>query len=310
MTSLLGSAWLSVAVYLVFTPGCVGGCLIEEFTCSQGSCVSEGCVCDFTDNCGDGSDEENCSGYKMCNFEEGLCDLTQSSETLSEWTRTTKVQGLNHDHNNASAYFLSLVTIGGNETTADLNSPVFLPTQTCQMSFYHYVGGTRGDLQVLVQTLGQSTVMWRHSDQPQVETWLQTVIRFSSRDSFQVMIRGELSADSNFSDVLAIDDLSFSPGCRTQPDTSICPPSWFACSSGECVEETKVCDFTPDCPHGEDEASCPPRCDFEGGSVAGMSSPLAMALTGSGARLWRCLEATRHLWTTRQTALKATSCIF
>ncbi|XP_067342984.1 MAM and LDL-receptor class A domain-containing protein 1 isoform X2 [Channa argus] len=266
MTSVLGSVWLSAAVYLVFTPECVGGCLSEEFNCSQGSCVSEDCVCDFTDNCGDGSDEENCSEYKMCSFEEGLCNLTQSSETFSEWSRTIEVRGLNHDHNYLSAYFLSLITVVGNRTAAVLYSPVFLPTQTCQMSFYYYVGGTRGDLQVLVQSLGQSAVMWKLSEQPQVETWLQIVIRFSSHDSFQVIIQGELSADSDVSDVLAIDDLSFSPDCRSQPETSVCPPSWFACHSGECIEETKMCDFTPDCPRGEDESSCPHRCDFEGGS--------------------------------------------
>lgn len=54
------------------------------------------------------------------------------------------------------------------------------------MSFYYYVGATHGDLQVLVQThpFGQSTV-WTFSP-PQMETWLQTVIPFSSNHSFQV----------------------------------------------------------------------------------------------------------------------------
>lgn len=30
---------------------------------------------------------------------------------------------------------------------------------------------------------------------------------------YQVLIRGQISADSDASEVLAIDDLSFSPGC-------------------------------------------------------------------------------------------------
>lgn len=42
------------------------------------------------------------SGYKMCDFERGFCDLIQSSETLSNWTRRTKVRGLNRDHSNTS----------------------------------------------------------------------------------------------------------------------------------------------------------------------------------------------------------------
>lgn len=37
---------------------------------------------------------------------------------------------------------------------------------------------------------------------------------------------------------------------------SLCPNSWFACGDGECIEESKVCDFTPDCLHGDDEAGC------------------------------------------------------
>lgn len=35
-----------------------------------------------------------------------------------------------------------------------------------------------------------------------------------------------------------------------------CPPSWFTCDDGKCIEAKKVCDFTPHCTHGEDEASC------------------------------------------------------
>ncbi|XP_074478784.1 MAM and LDL-receptor class A domain-containing protein 1 isoform X2 [Sebastes fasciatus] len=274
MSLLLGSVWLLLAFSLLFTPVSVGACLAQEFSCSQGFCVPEDYVCDFTDNCGDGIDEEDCSRYKRCNFEEGFCDLIQSSEMLSGWTRTTDVPGLKQDHtDNTSAHFLYLLPVSGNRTTADLNSPVFMPSQTCQMSFYHYVGAKHGDLQVLVQTLipGQSTEVWKHSDGPQMEIWQRTVIKFSSNHSFQVVIRGQLSADSNASKVLAVDDLSFSPGCETEPETSlppppVCPSSLFSCGSGECIEESKVCDFTPHCPHGEDEASCPSQCDFEGGS--------------------------------------------
>lgn len=60
MTLLLSSVWLLSAFSLVFTPVSVGACLTQEFTCSQGLCVPEDCECDFTDDCGDGSDEENC----------------------------------------------------------------------------------------------------------------------------------------------------------------------------------------------------------------------------------------------------------
>ncbi|XP_062297401.1 MAM and LDL-receptor class A domain-containing protein 1 [Scomber scombrus] len=274
MTLLLDSARLLLALSLVFNPASSGACLTEEFSCTQGSCVSKDSVCDFTNNCVDGSDEEDCSRYKRCDFDEGLCDLTQSSESFSEWIRTTEVPGLKHDHaNNQSAHFLALFPSGGNTTKADLKSPVFTPDQTCQLSFYHYVGAKRGGLQVLIEThpSGQSTAVWNHSSQPRMETWLQTVIQLSSNHSFQVVIRGEISADSEASEVLAIDDLSFSLHCVTAPESSVppppvCPLSQFYCGNGVCIDDSKVCDFTPDCPHGEDEAKCPSECDFEDGS--------------------------------------------
>uniref|UniRef100_A0A665X318 MAM and LDL receptor class A domain containing 1 n=1 Tax=Echeneis naucrates TaxID=173247 RepID=A0A665X318_ECHNA len=257
----LASVWLLLTFSVVFPTDCVHGCSTEEFTCAQGLCVPEDCVCDFTDNCGDGSDEEMCFRYKRCNFEEGLCDLIQSSET-SEWTRTTETNSIWNE--NASLHYFSL------ECT-DLISPVFLPNQTCQLSFYYYVGTTHGELQVLAQTpLGQDTVLWKYATQIQTEMWLRTVIQFSSNHSFQAVIRGELPADSEDSEVLAIDDLSFSPGCLDLSESSatppVCPPSWFSCGGGGCIEESKVCDFSPDCPHGEDEASCPSKCSFEDGS--------------------------------------------
>ncbi|XP_037829280.1 MAM and LDL-receptor class A domain-containing protein 1 isoform X2 [Kryptolebias marmoratus] len=141
------------------------------------------------------------------------------------------------------------------------------------MSFYYYVGAAHEGLQVLVQphSAGQPSEVWKSSTQLQTKTWLRTVINFSSNHSFQVVIRGELSANSEAAEVLAIDDLSFGLGCLVIPEGGAppppsCPPSWFHCGEGECVEDSKVCDFTPHCSNGEDEASCPSECSFESSS--------------------------------------------
>ncbi|XP_076017204.1 MAM and LDL-receptor class A domain-containing protein 1 [Genypterus blacodes] len=272
MTLLAGGHLWVLALCLSLAEACSSS---REFTCAQGVCVPRENVCDFTDHCGDGSDEEDCSSYTRCDFEEGFCELIQSSETNAEWTRTTEVPGLQHDHaNNQSAYFLSLLPVGGQRIVADLKTLVFSPSQACQMSFYYYARAKHGDLQVLMQMypLGLNSVVWKNS-QTQTETWQQAVVQFSIDDPFQVVIRGELSPDSDASEVLAVDDLSFSPECVSlpgsiKPPPPGCPDSWFACGGGggECIEGIKVCDFTPDCAHGEDEASCPSECDFEAGS--------------------------------------------
>lgn len=35
-----------------------------------------------------------------------------------------------------------------------------------------------------------------------------------------------------------------------------CASSQFHCGANECVDGVKVCDFTTDCPNGEDESNC------------------------------------------------------
>uniref|UniRef100_A0A8C9YZL1 MAM and LDL receptor class A domain containing 1 n=1 Tax=Sander lucioperca TaxID=283035 RepID=A0A8C9YZL1_SANLU len=134
MTLPLGSMWLLLAFSLVFTPVSVGACSTQEFSCSQGLCVPEDCVCDFTDNCGDGSDEGDLSG--------DTCDMIDC-----------------------------------------INLSFLIPV-----------------------------------------------------------------TESNV------------------PPPPVCPPSLFDCGNGDCIEESKVCDFTPHCPQGEDEASCSSECDFDSGS--------------------------------------------
>lgn len=59
MPSLLGPLWL-LAFSLLDVGVPVEACASREFTCAQGVCVPQERVCDFTDNCGDGSDEEDC----------------------------------------------------------------------------------------------------------------------------------------------------------------------------------------------------------------------------------------------------------
>ncbi|XP_014036210.2 MAM and LDL-receptor class A domain-containing protein 1 isoform X1 [Salmo salar] len=267
-----------LACSLLCVSVCAGTCWPGEFTCEQGWCVSEDHVCDFTDYCGDGSDERNCSGYTRCDFEQGFCDLLPSSETHLGWTRRTgfNTTGPKHDHNNQSAHYLALWPVTGETARAYLRSPVFLPSKTCWVTFYHHVGVVSGSLQVLTQKypLGWSHSVWNRS-KTQAHTWLRTVIPFTSAHQFQVIILGELSGDSDPSEIVAIDDISFSDGCVTvpAPDSSVplspvllCPPSSFTCASGECIDEGKVCDFTPHCPGGEDEASCRSFCDFESDS--------------------------------------------
>ena len=46
-------------IFLIYV--CIGPCKPDEWTCDNGDCIDEDRVCDFREDCRDGSDEEqNC----------------------------------------------------------------------------------------------------------------------------------------------------------------------------------------------------------------------------------------------------------
>ncbi|XP_036374066.1 MAM and LDL-receptor class A domain-containing protein 1 [Megalops cyprinoides] len=118
-------------------------CASGDFQCPQGTCLPADNVCDFTDQCGDGSDERDCSHFERCDFERDLCNMSQKTDSLTAWTRVTGLMstGPTHDHTgNSTAHYLSLSQQNGGIGFARLRSTVFLPTSFCQLTFYHYFG--------------------------------------------------------------------------------------------------------------------------------------------------------------------------
>ncbi|KAM7297254.1 MAM and LDL-receptor class A domain-containing protein 2 [Ixodes scapularis] len=56
-------------------PPKVASCNVQEFRCANGACIPQLQVCNYVDNCGDGSDEVNCGDHNSgCNFDASFCD--------------------------------------------------------------------------------------------------------------------------------------------------------------------------------------------------------------------------------------------
>ena len=50
-------------------------CDPEQFTCSNGQCIPQGWICDDSEDCNDGSDEQNCRKSLYERFLPGMISL-------------------------------------------------------------------------------------------------------------------------------------------------------------------------------------------------------------------------------------------
>uniref|UniRef100_A0A286XQ85 MAM and LDL receptor class A domain containing 1 n=1 Tax=Cavia porcellus TaxID=10141 RepID=A0A286XQ85_CAVPO len=215
----------------------------EAFQCDNGVSLPPDNVCDFTDQCGDSSDEQQCSNYERCDFEDGLCGMEQDQNLQLGWTKTNGMTSPSppfRDHSgDTSAHFLSVVC-RANCTSSALRSRVFLSTNdshACQVTFYYFLSHISGKLIAGLQTRRGGPI--RHVWQNTVgflNQWQRNVIKIKSSERFQVVFQGQMIATHEQNEVIAIDDISFSSGCLA-------------------ADGCQNCGFDSDLCEGESEAS-------------------------------------------------------
>ncbi|XP_077628606.1 MAM and LDL-receptor class A domain-containing protein 1 [Crocuta crocuta] len=197
----------------------------EAFQCGNGLSLPPDNVCDFTDQCGDKSDEQQCSDYERCDFENGLCSMTQDQSLQPGWTKRNGMTSPSppfYDHSgDMSAHFLSLVA-KVDSTPSNLRSRVFLPTNTrhaCQITFYYFSSQASGKLRAGLQTTcgGPMQPLWQNTAGLQNQ-WERNVIRIQSKQKFQVVFQGQIISTPEQDEVIALDDISFSSGCLPAND--------------------------------------------------------------------------------------------
>ncbi|KAE8582111.1 hypothetical protein XENTR_v10019954 [Xenopus tropicalis] len=177
--------------------------------CPLGPCVMPESLCDGTDDCGDNSDESNCTGHRFCNFETDSCQW--DSTAPNSWHRANGIgskPSRDHTSANRNGYFLKVE----NGSSAALSLPTQPSNEPCSVVLYYLMDGSDGNRLLISSQKGneaKKVLAERQGQRGQV--WLREKVTLQLPDpEHTIIIEGMAGPDS----VVALDDLIFSPGCK------------------------------------------------------------------------------------------------
>nr|XP_037284195.1 MAM and LDL-receptor class A domain-containing protein 2-like [Rhipicephalus microplus] len=274
-------------------------CKLRQF------CVASENTCDLYDDCGDGSDEEECKNERLTFDDERTGVFAYEDPNRADGNNSLQfVRGRSllrnnddtgplFDHttfNSSGAYIEFGGAYHGFNKIATLHSLTVQPG-TCRMSFHSYMFSRQ------VNLLSLYLRYYKNSSNSQKEIWRQEGPRGDFWERHHVDVTQQKDRQLVFvvrsgkgpKDVIALDDISFSKHCRfttrslpdnptssststtATPKSGHCEQQEFSClSDGLCLPYDHVCDFRKDCSDGSDERLCvQPSCDFEKANLCG-----------------------------------------
>ncbi|XP_057298293.1 MAM and LDL-receptor class A domain-containing protein 2-like isoform X2 [Hydractinia symbiolongicarpus] len=272
-----------------------GVCNRRQVSCDNGACIYPEQMCDFSNDCGDKSDEKPAICQKFverCDFEKDTCNWYQDQSDDFDWTRSAGSTGssatgpgTDHTTGHRLGYYMYIETSAPRKTndTARLKGPVFIPQKgkTCTMRFFYHMYGEHVDTLFIKKqysadaTSPMPTVWSQTGDKGDI--WRSASVNMNDVKPFRVVI--EAKRGVGYKGDISIDDISFTSDCKVDfkatlnpnPITPSPPPGCksgqYSCGDGQCIDAHKVCNFVADCNNKKDESRCPASCDFEGNNA-------------------------------------------
>ncbi|RWS07013.1 MAM and LDL-receptor class A domain-containing protein 1-like protein [Dinothrombium tinctorium] len=197
-------------------------CNETQFQCKNGGCIDDVFVCDYRNDCGDGSDEENCKKYEFrCDFEKGPCfEYLGIKKSKSSWhivspKKLSARPSRDHTTLTSKGHFLYFSPNNYSVSNA-FATPMIYYGDDCSIRFYHSscVKG-RGFLDIYAESKNGTETHIETIETTNRASFERKVIDFAnSSEPFRVkFIASFPDYQPTFCHYFALDDISFTPSC-------------------------------------------------------------------------------------------------
>eukprot|EP00118_Oscarella_pearsei_P003168 m.13253 g.13253 ORF g.13253 m.13253 type:complete len:3799 (+) comp24600_c0_seq1:127-11523(+) len=216
----------------------------SQFQCKNHWCEPTARVCDFTDDCGDQSDEVLCIDPKKtslyCDFEKmSMCGFLNAVDDDYEWLASRGSsyyysRGPNTDHTTGTnqGYYIYTEADYTNkigDKARFVSSTYSKPAANCQLTFYYHLGRYGSEtLNVWIQPkTGSPTLAFsvNGSSGSTKQLWQRVAYNITATSQYQVVFEAVHGSFYYYSAAIAVDDIALSASCGTSLPVAVTPVS-------------------------------------------------------------------------------------